>query len=43
VAADVTDHIRSLRDGGARFDPMNHQSLCRSCNTAKDAARGPRL
>lgn len=33
--ADVTDHIVSLRDGGARLDPTNHQSLCYSCNTRK--------
>jgi 5-methylcytosine-specific restriction endonuclease McrA len=35
VAAEVTDHIRSLRDGGARMDPRNHQSLCKRCNTRK--------
>jgi 5-methylcytosine-specific restriction endonuclease McrA len=40
VRATVTDHIVSLRDGGARLDPANHQSLCRSCNAAK--AGGPR-
>lgn len=41
--ATVTDHIVSLRDGGARLDPRNFQSLCRGCNVAKDARRGPRL
>jgi 5-methylcytosine-specific restriction protein A len=42
VAATCTDHIVAIRDGGSRLDPMNHQSLCTSCNTAKDARRGPR-
>jgi 5-methylcytosine-specific restriction enzyme A len=40
--AAVTDHIVRLRDGGARLDPANHQSLCRGCNVAKDAPRVPR-
>lgn len=40
--AHVVDHITAIRDGGARLDPKNHQSLCRRCNTAKDAPRGPR-
>lgn len=31
----VTDHIVSLRDGGARLDPANSQSLCNACNVAK--------
>lgn len=43
VRAQVTDHILSIRNGGAMFDPANHQSLCTSCNTAKDARRGARL
>lgn len=43
VQASVTDHIIPIRAGGARMDPRNHQSLCRGCNAAKDAARGPRL
>jgi 5-methylcytosine-specific restriction endonuclease McrA len=33
--ARVVDHIRSIADGGDVFDPMNHQSLCASCNTRK--------
>ena len=41
--ATVTDHIVALRQGGARLDPSNHQSLCHGCNAAKDAARGPRV
>jgi 5-methylcytosine-specific restriction endonuclease McrA len=36
----VTDHILAIRDGGAVFDPANHQSLCNSCNAAKSARRG---
>jgi 5-methylcytosine-specific restriction enzyme A len=35
VLAGAVDHIRSLRDGGARLDPANLQSLCISCNTRK--------
>lgn len=35
VRAAVTDHILALRDGGARLDPRNFQSLCRGCNAAK--------
>jgi 5-methylcytosine-specific restriction enzyme A len=35
VRATVTDHIRSLKDGGARLDPANLQSLCHACNTRK--------
>lgn len=33
--ADVTDHIRPLRSGGAKFDPANHQSLCTPCHNRK--------
>ena len=35
VRADVVDHIQPLAAGGARLDPRNHQSLCRSCNAVK--------
>ena len=35
VAATVVDHIVSLRNGGKRFDPNNHQSLCNACNVRK--------
>ena len=38
VRAEVTDHIRSMKRGGARFDPTNHQSLCRACNSRKAVA-----
>ena len=33
--AQCVDHIRSIRDGGARLNPSNLQSLCVRCNTAK--------
>jgi 5-methylcytosine-specific restriction endonuclease McrA len=39
VPADVTDHIVAIAAGGTIFDPDNHQSLCASCNTAKNAPR----
>lgn len=35
VRADVVDHIRSIRAGGTRLDPANHQSLCYACNNRK--------
>ncbi len=34
VAHDV-DHIIDRRDGGAELDPLNLQSLCRSCHARK--------
>lgn len=42
VAARVVDHVRAIKDGGARFDPHNLQALCVSCHnrkTAKETAR----
>jgi 5-methylcytosine-specific restriction endonuclease McrA len=33
--AQVVDHIVPIAAGGARLEPSNHQSLCRSCNAAK--------
>jgi 5-methylcytosine-specific restriction protein A len=35
VKATRTDHILSLRDGGAHRSPRNSQSLCNACNIAK--------
>ena len=32
------DHIVEIRDGGARLDPANGQSLCGSCHTRKTSA-----
>jgi 5-methylcytosine-specific restriction endonuclease McrA len=34
--ATVTDHIKAMKDGGAKFDPANHQSLCGNCNRRKN-------
>lgn len=31
------DHIKEVRDGGARFDPANGQCLCGSHHTSKTA------
>lgn len=33
--AECVDHIVSMRDGGSKWNPMNHQSLCHRCNTVK--------
>lgn len=33
--ATVTDHIVSMRMGGQKLDPRNHQSLCAACNSVK--------
>jgi 5-methylcytosine-specific restriction enzyme A len=33
------DHVRELRDGGARLDPGNLKALCRSHHVRKTAAR----
>lgn len=35
VLAEVTDHIVPVSKGGSMWDRSNHQSLCRSCNSAK--------
>jgi 5-methylcytosine-specific restriction endonuclease McrA len=32
------DHIKEIRDGGARLDPANGQCLCGSCHTLKTGA-----
>lgn len=37
TGATCTDHIVRLRDGGSHRDRANSQSLCTSCNVAKDA------
>jgi 5-methylcytosine-specific restriction protein A len=31
----TVDHIQSLANGGARLDPFNLVSACRSCNSSK--------
>lgn len=37
VAARVVDHVQPIKEGGARFDWVNLQSLCTSCHNAKTA------
>lgn len=37
VPAKVVDHVQPIKDGGARFDAANLQSLCVSCHNAKTA------
>jgi 5-methylcytosine-specific restriction protein A len=37
VAARVVDHVQPIKDGGARFDVSNLQSLCVSCHNRKTA------
>ena len=34
----IGDHIRELKDGGARLDPINIELLCHSCHNRKTAA-----
>lgn len=33
--ADVTDHIKRLKDGGPAYDEDNLQSLCHKCHNQK--------
>lgn len=35
TAAECTDHIIPLRQGGSMWNPSNHLSLCLACNTWK--------
>ncbi len=37
VAARVVDHVLPIKDGGARFDAANLQSLCVPCHNSKTA------
>lgn len=37
IATDL-DHIVPIEQGGAIWDRSNHQSLCRSCHSAKTSA-----
>ena len=37
VPAQVVDHVVPIKDGGARFEAANLQSLCVSCHNAKTA------
>lgn len=33
--AEVVDHVYPVSQGGSMWDPANHMSLCRKCNSAK--------
>ena len=35
--ATIVDHIVEVKDGGAKFDLGNTQSMCRSCHSRKTA------
>src|SRR5262245_9515797 len=35
--ADMTDHIIPIREGGDKWNPANHQSLCNHCHAIKRA------
>jgi 5-methylcytosine-specific restriction protein A len=37
--AEIADHIQPIREGGARLDRENLQSLCRSCHSRKHGER----
>ena len=41
--ATLVDHIKPIREGGARLDPRNLQSLCWSCHSAKSIEEGSRF
>ncbi|WP_200760466.1 HNH endonuclease [Effusibacillus dendaii] len=38
IPAVLVDHIQPIKQGGARLDMDNLQSLCRACHNAKTAA-----
>lgn len=40
--ATEVDHIKPLREGGARLDQSNLQALCKSCHSRKTAREGVR-
>ena len=42
VPAKVVDHVKPIKEGGARFDAANLQSLCVSCHNAKSARESAR-
>ena len=41
--ATIVDHITPIKQGGARLDMNNLQSLCRSCHSIKSIAEGSRF
>lgn len=40
--ATLVDHIVPIKDGGARLDSANLQSLCDACHSRKSASEGSR-
>ena len=38
--SEVTDHILSIRNGGAKFNEDNLQALCHSCHNIKSGKEG---
>jgi 5-methylcytosine-specific restriction protein A len=42
AVAEMVDHIRPIKEGGARLDPENLQPLCHSCHNRKRAQEGNR-
>lgn len=40
--AQLVDHIVPIRQGGAKLDPSNLQSLCNACHSAKSIKEGSR-
>ncbi len=40
--ATEVDHIKPLREGGARLDQINLQALCKPCHSRKTARGGVR-
>ena len=41
--ATIVDHIKPIRDGGARLDLDNLQSLCWACHSRKSVEEGSRF
>ena len=42
VKASIVDHIVPIKEGGAKYDPKNLQSLCWSCHSRKSILEGSR-
>ncbi len=40
--ANTVDHIKAIKDGGAKLDMENLQSMCRSCHNIKESKEGNR-
>lgn len=41
--ATIADHVVPISEGGAIFDPENHQSLCKPCHDRKSIKEGSRF